>query len=75
MGFVCLFISDLSVKRKIEKNREKVLRCESVLQKNPFVQAVPSSKQKKSSKNNKDVPKPELAAQDGSKVVVTWEVY
>ncbi|GLT28738.1 hypothetical protein SLA2020_036470 [Shorea laevis] len=46
---------DLSVKRKIEKRREKVLRCESMLQRNPFVQAVPSSKQKKSKKNKKEV--------------------
>ncbi|KAL0896647.1 hypothetical protein Bca101_080608 [Brassica carinata] len=37
---------DLPVKRKIEKNREKVLRCDSVLQKNPFVQVVSSSKPK-----------------------------
>ncbi|KAL3651871.1 hypothetical protein CASFOL_004873 [Castilleja foliolosa] len=48
---------DLSVKRKIEKSREKVLRCDSVLQRNPFVQAVPSSiqKKKKSKKNVKSV--------------------
>ncbi|XP_031374771.1 ribosome biogenesis protein NOP53 isoform X1 [Punica granatum] len=39
---------DLSVKRKIEKHRDKVLRYESALQKNPFVQAVPSSIRKKS---------------------------
>ncbi|KAK6143195.1 hypothetical protein DH2020_023543 [Rehmannia glutinosa] len=38
---------DLSVKRKIEKSREKVLRCDSVLQRNPFVKPVPSSIQKK----------------------------
>ncbi|WZY90795.1 hypothetical protein YC2023_047530 [Brassica napus] len=37
---------DLPVKRKIEKNREKVLRCDSVLKKNPFVQVVSSSKPK-----------------------------
>ncbi|XVF84087.1 hypothetical protein PTKIN_Ptkin16aG0546500 [Pterospermum kingtungense] len=45
---------DLSVKRKIEKKREKVLRVDSVLKKNPFVEAVPSSKQKSSKKKNKD---------------------
>ena len=45
---LCTFVwIDLSVKRKIEKHREKVLRCDSVLQKNPFVQAVPSSTLKK----------------------------
>ncbi|XP_022860260.1 ribosome biogenesis protein NOP53-like isoform X2 [Olea europaea var. sylvestris] len=38
---------DLSVKRKIEKSREKVLRCDSLLQRNPFVQPIPSSIQKK----------------------------
>lgn len=43
--FFC-FISDVPVKRKIEKNREKVLRCDSVLKKNPFVQVVSSSKPK-----------------------------
>ncbi|XP_010554698.1 PREDICTED: uncharacterized protein At2g40430 isoform X2 [Tarenaya hassleriana] len=43
---------DLSVKRKIEKHRVKVLRCDSILQKNPFVQAVPSSKPK-AKKNEK----------------------
>ncbi|KAG2285178.1 hypothetical protein Bca52824_044782 [Brassica carinata] len=37
---------DLPVKRKIEKSREKVLRCDSVLKKNPFVQVVSSSKPK-----------------------------
>ncbi|XP_006296202.2 ribosome biogenesis protein NOP53 [Capsella rubella] len=37
---------DLPVKRKIEKHRKKVLRCDSVLKKNPFVQAVSSSKPK-----------------------------
>ncbi|PSS34428.1 P60-like protein [Actinidia chinensis var. chinensis] len=46
---------DLSVKRKIEKHREKVLRCDSLLQRNPFVQAVPSSRQKKSKKTAKEV--------------------
>ncbi|GFY95637.1 hypothetical protein Acr_10g0010220 [Actinidia rufa] len=47
--------SDLSVKRKIEKHREKVLRCDSLLQRNPFVQEVPSSRQKKSKKTGKEV--------------------
>ncbi|KAF8397156.1 hypothetical protein HHK36_016063 [Tetracentron sinense] len=47
---------DLSVKRKIEKHREKVLRCDSLLQRSPFVQPVPSSTLKKSKKKRKDVP-------------------
>uniref|UniRef100_A0ACD5ZPQ7 Uncharacterized protein n=1 Tax=Avena sativa TaxID=4498 RepID=A0ACD5ZPQ7_AVESA len=34
---------DVPVKRKIEKNREKVLHHESVLKRNPYVQPVPSS--------------------------------
>ncbi|KAL2526720.1 Uncharacterized protein Adt_11774 [Abeliophyllum distichum] len=48
---------DLSVKRKIEKSKEKVLRCDSLLQRNPFVQPVPSSVQKKkqAKKNTKAV--------------------
>ncbi|XP_047973004.1 ribosome biogenesis protein NOP53-like [Salvia hispanica] len=51
---------DLSVKRKIEKNREKVLRCDSVLQRNPFIKAIPSSTQnkKKSNRKGKAVPTP-----------------
>ncbi|CAN1744747.1 Ribosome biogenesis protein NOP53 [Linum perenne] len=53
---------DLTVRRKIEKHREKVLHCDSVLQRNPFVKAVPSSrenkpinhKKKKQPKNKKE---------------------
>ncbi|CAL5343711.1 unnamed protein product [Camellia sinensis] len=48
---------DLSFKRKIEKHREKVLYCDSLLQRNSFVQPVPSSTQKKSKKRGKEVPK------------------
>lgn len=45
--FDFLFVtSDFPVIRKIEKHREKVLRCDSVLKKNPFVQTVSSSKPK-----------------------------
>ncbi|KAK2982442.1 hypothetical protein RJ640_026285, partial [Escallonia rubra] len=47
--------SDLSVKRKIEKHREKVLHCDSLLQMNSFVQPIPSSMQKKSKKKCKEV--------------------
>lgn len=46
---------DLSVKRKIDKSREKVLRVDSILQKNSFVQAVPSSNCKKSKVKPKEV--------------------
>lgn len=57
---------DLSVKRKIEKHREKVLRCDSILQKNQFVEPVPSSIHKKS-KKRKEVSKAKEAAEDGQK--------
>ncbi|KAA3482031.1 P60-like protein [Gossypium australe] len=71
---------DLSVKKKIEKKREKVLRVDSMLKKNPFVEAVPSSKQKKSKKKKKealnakdvvqDVPKDETTPDSG--MVPIW---
>lgn len=64
-------MADLSVKRKIEKHREKVLRCDSVLQKNPFVRALPSSKpkqKKKSKKENKDAVKEKDKTRDGQRV-------
>ncbi|KAJ0818461.1 putative ribosome biogenesis protein Nop53/GLTSCR2 [Helianthus annuus] len=38
---------DLSVKRKIDKSRDKILRVDSILQKNSFVKPVPSSNTKK----------------------------
>ncbi|KAL5568878.1 hypothetical protein UlMin_025453 [Ulmus minor] len=57
---------DLSVKRKIEKHREKVLHSDSVLQKNQFVQPVSSSIPKKFKKKHKEIPKAQVAA-DGSK--------
>ncbi|XP_065871187.1 ribosome biogenesis protein NOP53 [Euphorbia lathyris] len=70
---------DLSVRRKIEKRREKVLRCDSILQKNPFVQTVPSSnqKEKKKSKKNQRVSEPNdpkgSATVGGSEMVDLWE--
>ncbi|KAL9230239.1 hypothetical protein vseg_005618 [Gypsophila vaccaria] len=45
--------SDVPVRRRIEKHREKVLRFESILQPNPFVKPVPSSKLRKVKKNKK----------------------
>ncbi|KAI3992793.1 hypothetical protein MKX01_021754 [Papaver californicum] len=45
---------NLAVKRKIDKNREKVLRCDSLLQRNPFIKPVPSSIQKKSIRKLKE---------------------
>lgn len=59
---------DLAVKKKIEKHREKVLRVDSVLQKNQFVVPVPSSTLKKNSKNRKALPKSLGTNQDGSMV-------
>ncbi|WOG94142.1 hypothetical protein DCAR_0313435 [Daucus carota subsp. sativus] len=47
--------TDLAVRRKIEKNREKVLHCDRVLQKNSFVQPVPSSTLKKCKPKPKEV--------------------
>ncbi|KAL5974719.1 hypothetical protein ACLOJK_031389 [Asimina triloba] len=52
MGIV---IADLSVKRKIEKHRDKVLHSNSLLQRNAFVQPVPSSKSKKTEKKQKEL--------------------
>ncbi|KHN46126.1 Hypothetical protein glysoja_022768 [Glycine soja] len=60
---------DLAVKKKIEKHRERVLRCDSLLQKNQFVKPVPSSILKKCSKNRNVASKSNLkvANQDGDK--------
>ncbi|EEF41532.1 conserved hypothetical protein [Ricinus communis] len=58
---------DLSVRRKIEKHREKVLRCDSVLQKNPFVQVVPSSNQKKGKKKKIKKTQIDSEQKDGAK--------
>ncbi|KAK9742285.1 hypothetical protein RND81_03G161500 [Saponaria officinalis] len=45
--------TDVPVRRKIEKHREKVLRFESILQPNPFVKPVPSSTLRKVTKKKK----------------------
>ncbi|KVI09997.1 ribosome biogenesis protein NOP53 [Cynara cardunculus var. scolymus] len=58
---------DLSVKRKIDKHREKILRVDSILQKNSFVKPVPSSNQKKSKKKQKEIQRAESSSQkDGT---------
>lgn len=54
--------TDVPVKRKIEKKREKVLRFESILERNPFVKAVPSSILKKPKK--KDIVAAVVQSQD-----------
>ncbi|XP_039038787.1 ribosome biogenesis protein NOP53-like [Hibiscus syriacus] len=58
---------DLSVKKKIEKKREKVLRVDSMLEKNPFVEAVPSSKQKSSKKKKEALKAADAVVQDAPK--------
>nr|GME12441.1 ribosome biogenesis protein NOP53 [Ipomoea batatas] len=60
---------DLSAKRKIEKKRDKVLHFESLLQKNAFVQPVPSSTTKKSKKKSKDAKKAKDAVEECQKDV------
>ena len=61
-------ISDLSVKRKIEKHREKVLRTDSLLRRNPYVQPVPSSTKRKSNKKRKKSQMPKKPDEDSPKV-------
>ncbi|XP_047330562.1 ribosome biogenesis protein NOP53 [Impatiens glandulifera] len=46
--------TDTSIKRKTEKNREKVLHCDSLLQRNAFIKPVPSSQKKSKEKRKKD---------------------
>lgn len=59
--------TDLGVRRKIEKNREKVLHCDRVLQKNSFVQPVPSSTLKKCKPKQKEVQIAKDANQNAAK--------
>uniref|UniRef100_A0A1J3FVA9 Ribosome biogenesis protein NOP53 n=1 Tax=Noccaea caerulescens TaxID=107243 RepID=A0A1J3FVA9_NOCCA len=69
---------DLPVRRKIEKRRERVLRCDSILKKNPFVQPVPSSKPKsKTSKKtivteSKTPKQAQKIGSDDSEMVDLW---
>ncbi|XP_027331695.1 ribosome biogenesis protein NOP53 isoform X2 [Abrus precatorius] len=58
---------DIAVKKKIEKHREKVLRCDSILLKNQFVKPVPSSILKKCSKIRNVVSKIKEVNQDDDK--------
>ncbi|KAF0903367.1 hypothetical protein E2562_026916 [Oryza meyeriana var. granulata] len=58
---------DIPVKRKIEKNREKVLYHESVLKWNPYVQPVPSSLATK--KDKKKAKKKESEETQEAKIV------
>ncbi|KAJ4841113.1 hypothetical protein Tsubulata_003749 [Turnera subulata] len=68
---------DLSVRRKIEKHREKVLRVDSVLQQNPFVEAVPSSNPKPLKKHKKLPPtqpgSSAITPKEGSSMVDIWD--
>lgn len=63
-----MFSLDLSIKRKIEKHREKNLRSDSVLQRNAFVQPVPSSTLKRAKKKKKEALKAIPETQDNPKV-------
>eukprot|EP00268_Persea_americana_P013616 TRINITY_DN1602_c0_g2_i2.p1 TRINITY_DN1602_c0_g2~~TRINITY_DN1602_c0_g2_i2.p1 ORF type:complete len:360 (-),score=99.66 TRINITY_DN1602_c0_g2_i2:1086-2165(-) len=58
---------DLSIKRKIEKHRERNLRSDSVLQRNAFVQPVPSSTLKRAKKKKKEALKAIPETQDNPK--------
>ncbi|MQL82136.1 hypothetical protein Taro_014614 [Colocasia esculenta] len=58
---------DIPIKRKIEKHREKILHCDSILQRNSFVNPVPSSKQKNSKKKSKEVPNVEFKTHEALK--------
>ncbi|KQK07592.1 ribosome biogenesis protein NOP53 [Brachypodium distachyon] len=62
---------DIPVKRKIEKNREKVLYHESILKRNPYVQTIPSSlvSKKDRKKLKKKAKKEELQESREDKVV------
>lgn len=55
------------MKRKIEKHRGKVLHSDSVLQRNAFVQPVPSSTKKKSNRKRKEGHSSKVPAEDGPK--------
>lgn len=61
-------VLDLSVKRKIEKHRQKVLHCDSLLQRNPFIQPIQSSKQKKTKYKSKEIQTSIDAIQNRKKV-------
>ncbi|KAL6607853.1 hypothetical protein ACP70R_040916 [Stipagrostis hirtigluma subsp. patula] len=63
---------DIPVKRKIEKNREKVLYHESLLKRNPFVQPVPSSVVSK--KDKKKAKRKQLQETKEEKVVPMEDV-
>ncbi|ONK78573.1 uncharacterized protein A4U43_C02F20240 [Asparagus officinalis] len=59
-------VSDIPVKRKIEKRREKILHHERVLEKNAYVKPVPSSTLKKCKKKKKDFAKSKSETQNTS---------
>ncbi|KAJ0523159.1 putative ribosome biogenesis protein Nop53/GLTSCR2 [Helianthus annuus] len=65
---------DLSVKRKIDKSREKILRVDSILQKNSFVKPVPSSNTKKCRNYKQKELKAEATSfkKDASTMVDIW---
>ncbi|RWW79926.1 hypothetical protein BHE74_00011760 [Ensete ventricosum] len=60
--------TEIPAKRKIEKHKDKILHYESLLQKNPFVQPVPSSTLKKLKRKKKKVDIEKAQTQNASKV-------
>ncbi|XP_064999597.1 ribosome biogenesis protein NOP53-like [Musa acuminata AAA Group] len=59
--------TEIPAKRKIEKHKDKILHYESLLQKNPFVQPVPSSTLKKLKRKKKKVDTEKAQTQNASK--------
>ncbi|RRT79723.1 hypothetical protein B296_00015042 [Ensete ventricosum] len=60
--------TEIPAKRKIEKHKDQILHYESLLQKNPFVQPVPSSTSKKLKRKKKKVDIEKAQTQNASKV-------
>ncbi|KAJ8493281.1 hypothetical protein OPV22_015002 [Ensete ventricosum] len=64
--------TEIPAKRKIEKHKDKILHYESLLQKNPFVQPVPSSTLKKLKRKKKKVDIEKAQTQNASKADDTF---
>ncbi|THU62698.1 hypothetical protein C4D60_Mb01t07840 [Musa balbisiana] len=64
--------TEIPAKRKIEKHKDKILHYESLLQKNPFVQPVPSSTLKKLKRKKKKVDTEKAQTQNASKAEDTF---
>ncbi|CAL9185794.1 unnamed protein product, partial [Musa hybrid cultivar] len=64
--------TEIPAKRKIDKHKDKILHYESLLQKNPFVQPVPSSTLKKLKRKKKKVDTEKTQTQNASKAEDTF---